>query len=477
MRLLGWSTAARDGFGAENDSIAVSLRRGRGFADPFITPTGPTAWMPPAMPVVLAAMYGVLGDDRDAVALAFWGFQLAVYAALGTSLVLFAYRNHGKPIRMAILYTTGICAMHFPIFQFTHGHPFEVIAVTFVWVALSRLGHPTLGRSIGSGLTLGVAAMAFPAASIAGSILMAWQLRRHSFWFCNAVLALLVTISPWVGRNYAKFGTVYPIKSNAAYELWQSLNLSQNGLVDADVLKHHPFFLHSEQHNHYVRLGEQKYLLEKAVEAKRLLRSDLGRWIRHSMNRCRAALLWQQPWYPGQPTWALSIGRLWKLSVLASLLIVLWRRRVIDPSAVIAAAMMMLILAPYILISYYERYAWSLFPLQVIVVFYALSCSEQVLIGRGREKRKRSPECKLFWEVRVGKWSRQVCQGWLNFHTVPGNTVPGNMEVFDAAPDSRQEPYELDVRVRIYAGGGWQQPSLPRSKKTWFLGPPYASVG
>ena len=30
------------------------------------------------------------------------------------------------------------------------------------------------------------------------------------------------------------------------------------------------------------------------------------------------------------------------------------------------------------------------------------------------------------------------------------------------APDSRQEPYEVILHVRICAGGGWQQPSLPR---------------
>jgi len=30
-------------------------------------------------------------------------------------------------------------------------------------------------------------------------------------------------------------------------------------------------------------------------------------------------------------------------------------------------------------------------------------------------------------------------------------------------PDSRQEPYEVVLHVRICAGGGWKQPSLPRS--------------
>src|SRR5262245_29513481 len=42
--------------GAEYVNIARSLRAGRGFADPFARPTGPTAWMPPALPAVLAGL-------------------------------------------------------------------------------------------------------------------------------------------------------------------------------------------------------------------------------------------------------------------------------------------------------------------------------------------------------------------------------------------------------------------------------------
>ena len=37
--------------------------------------------------------------------------------------------------------------------------------------------------------------------------------------------------------------------------------------------------------------------------------------------------------------------------------------------------------------------------------------------------------------------------------------------VNDFTPDSRQGPYELDARVRICAGGDWQQPSVPRCLK------------
>ena len=42
--------------GAEYNAISVALVNGRGFADPFRTHTGPTAWMPPMFSWILAAL-------------------------------------------------------------------------------------------------------------------------------------------------------------------------------------------------------------------------------------------------------------------------------------------------------------------------------------------------------------------------------------------------------------------------------------
>src|SRR5205823_9577198 len=44
-----------DHLGAEYMNVARALVAGKGFADPFEEPTGPTAWMPPAFPCLLAA--------------------------------------------------------------------------------------------------------------------------------------------------------------------------------------------------------------------------------------------------------------------------------------------------------------------------------------------------------------------------------------------------------------------------------------
>ena len=53
--------------GAEYFNIARSLAAGRGFRDPFNDLTGPTAWMPPVLPLIEAGLLWACGDDRDTV--------------------------------------------------------------------------------------------------------------------------------------------------------------------------------------------------------------------------------------------------------------------------------------------------------------------------------------------------------------------------------------------------------------------------
>src|SRR5579875_3137131 len=56
-RHLGW----------EYFHIAKAMVRGQGFSNPFDAPTGPTAWMPPLLPTLLAGLLWVCNGDGDAV--------------------------------------------------------------------------------------------------------------------------------------------------------------------------------------------------------------------------------------------------------------------------------------------------------------------------------------------------------------------------------------------------------------------------
>lgn len=395
------------GLGAENDSIARAMRSGRGFADPFEAPTGPTAWMPPAFPTLLAALYMIANDDRGVVENMFMAFQWSTFALLGTTLVIHANRATGQPLVMAILFAVGSSALGIPIFLFSHGQALEVIAVTTVLGALLLICRPSLGPAVRSGLIAGVAALTYPAAAIAWAVVAAWQLRHHRLLLLNALLAAAVVVGPWVGRNYAKFGVLVPIKSNASFELWQSIKMAETGIIHVGVFKEHPYARHRPEHRKYASLGENTYLGQKQQEAWRLLRESPLRWVRHVQNRLVAALAWPQPWFPGETSMGpvLLISRIWKLTVLASLWIVYTRRRSMPAIAILAASLMLCILTPYILVSYYERYAWPVFPLQLLVVFYCvafLSTRIRSPLNRARSAASTDGVSQLRWANKKG---------------------------------------------------------------------------
>src|SRR6516165_6197943 len=56
--------------GAENRLLGLHLATGQGFVDPFGAGTGPTAWMSPVYPSIVAGLMRILGTDIQVVGLA-----------------------------------------------------------------------------------------------------------------------------------------------------------------------------------------------------------------------------------------------------------------------------------------------------------------------------------------------------------------------------------------------------------------------
>ena len=102
--------------------IARALIKGKGFADPFHRPTGPTAWMPPLLPGFLAALMQVSDGDRDFVMAGVVFVQDAVL--VGTGLLILALIRQttsrlGSFIAVAVFLAGLLCHFHLA-FQFTH---------------------------------------------------------------------------------------------------------------------------------------------------------------------------------------------------------------------------------------------------------------------------------------------------------------------------------------------------------------------
>src|SRR5258708_39693590 len=51
-------------WGYENVSIALAILAGRGYSSPFFFPSGPTAFMPPGYPLLIAGVYAHFGHGR-----------------------------------------------------------------------------------------------------------------------------------------------------------------------------------------------------------------------------------------------------------------------------------------------------------------------------------------------------------------------------------------------------------------------------
>ena len=74
--------------GGEHFHIACSLAKGNGFANPFGDPTGPTAWMPPILPAIIATLWWACAGNREAVIFIVLTLQAGVL--IGTGLLVIA---------------------------------------------------------------------------------------------------------------------------------------------------------------------------------------------------------------------------------------------------------------------------------------------------------------------------------------------------------------------------------------------------
>ena len=68
--------------GAEYNAIAIAIVKGRGFSDPFMVESGPTAWMPPILPYIIAVLYYLFSGDKSYVIFFLHTFQsISIYFA------------------------------------------------------------------------------------------------------------------------------------------------------------------------------------------------------------------------------------------------------------------------------------------------------------------------------------------------------------------------------------------------------------
>jgi hypothetical protein len=368
--------------GHEYFNIARSLADGEGFAHPFPGRTGPTAWMPPVLPLIIAGLWRACNGNRAAVLVVVLVVQALVLITTGLLTLVIAGEStrRVRPGVVATLFIAALVINFRDCFQANADRWITLLLVDVMIVGF-RWGRPVHGgvRAVCWGIFGGLCALTSPVAGFAWGVLSVAVGLRERAWtrLLLMLLAAALTLAPWTVRNYFVFGRWIPVKSNLAYELYQSHCLQSEGMLQGRTLGQHPYQRTSRERIAYDGLGETAYLDLKAKQFRAAVAADPVDLLDRVAARFLGATLWYVPMdrWPGDTTswwlWGQRVAHPWPFLALFFLVLVGIPER-LHPATWLVIALYVLYLAPYVCTSYYERYAFPLLAAKVLLVVWAL---------------------------------------------------------------------------------------------------------
>lgn len=384
--------------GAEANSIAKAIRRGKGFSNPFQRESGPTAWRPPVMVYLLTCCYAITADSPkgviELVAL------LHLLAAFCTGLIVLSEsRQLNCPIIGYVILTLGYCSNFHEVFQKTDDTALSLFLANGIWIGLRNTWYGTekIGMAIRWGIFGGISALSNPTLGglWAGVTLIRWAKSPQIFRsapLAIAAICSILTVTPWMIRNTIALGEWIPIKSNFYYELWQSQCQGTTGLISPTTLSSHPWLGGSSRLRHS-QIGEVKFVREKKNEVLLSISSTPFEYFRRVKNRFFAATLVYQPYSDSEANnAALLMHRCVYPLTLVSMLVLLLvpSEQATAPAVKSAMAILCLGLAPYILVSYYPRYAAPLCGMKMLIWLYCFAAIRNFFYGKCKRQLRKN---------------------------------------------------------------------------------------
>ena len=259
-------------FAGETGRIARSLVRGQGFANPLFGETGPTAWMTPVYPLLLAGVFQVFGVYTKASALVMLSLD-SLFSAL-TCVPVFFLARLGCGERAAIW--AGWIWAFFPYAVYFSADFIWPTTLTTLLLALLVLfllrmeqsGGPALDFAFG--VFAGAAALTDPVVLSAVPFLAAWMYYRRAPGRVGRMagaglmaLGFVLTVSPWFVRNYQTFHTWIPFRDTLGLELYVGNNGDSSHFAPQG---YHPSASRREL-DEYRQLGEIGYMARKKRQA------------------------------------------------------------------------------------------------------------------------------------------------------------------------------------------------------------------
>src|SRR5580692_7385572 len=265
-------------FQQETGNIAYALAEGRGFGNVFRSGTGPTAWLAPVYPLIVAATFKIFGTFTSG---AF--FACAALNILFSSAACVPMYFVGKGI--GGLGVAAGAAWLWAVFPTGVMMPFEwiwdtslsaLLAALLLWATLELAESERWVDWGVYGVLWGLALMTNPALGTLLPFLLGWAALRgcgeSGLRWQRAGLAVGLAILfclPWTIRNYVAFHRLVPVRSNLPFELW----LGNNDIFDEDARGGRQAITRTEEARRYAQLGETGYMAEKWELATSFMRT------------------------------------------------------------------------------------------------------------------------------------------------------------------------------------------------------------
>jgi hypothetical protein len=387
-------------FGAEMGRIARALATGRGYADPFFGPSGPTAWVTPLFPLILSAIFKLFGVYSTLSAWAILIFDSLLNALMIPLIWEIGERCFGP---RAARWSAWIWALYPAAMQYAVKWIWETTLTTFLFQlaliialrvacvstpaasgaspfpATSSADGPTWLRWQGFGLIWGLIALSNPGLLLFLPVCGLWMLarsgkawRKHLPKAFASGLIFFAVIAPWSWRNQQVFHQFVPLRTNFGAELYMGNGPGATGIM---MLDNHPV-KNPRQFELYRRMGELRYTAWRGELVRQAIRADPLRFSRLCLTRVNYFWL-------GVPnadfTLLVNFGRglnygFTSLAGLLGLALAL-RRRV--PAAGLFAAAFLLLPAAYYITTAHARFRHPLEPLITLLGVFLFQQAER----------------------------------------------------------------------------------------------------
>lgn len=203
------------------------------------------------------------------------------------------------------------------------------------------------------------------------TVMLAASVKRIRPFVFSVVIATAV-VAPWIARNALVFHRFIPVKSNLAFELYQSQCLEPDGVLRDVTALAHPF-LNEQERALYNESGEMKYLEAKRNAFFESVRESPLSYCKRIANRLLGATVLFRPYESNHGPVSELLGKIIHPLPMVGMVLMLanpgWAK---DRRKVIALAIFIIYITPYILVSFYIRYTVPLLLIKLLFVFWGL---------------------------------------------------------------------------------------------------------